>query len=257
MRCFGLALPCLALCLTVTLAQAEISQKGDLRVAFEGEMRPHRLPRAGTAPISVAIGGQVTTTDGTQPPTLSRFRIALNRNGHLFPGSLPPCKLSQIQPATSRNALAACRSSLVGEGSFSAAVAIPEQSPFPSRGKLLAFNGTQKGRPVIFAHIYGTQPIPTSFTLPLRISKTKGTYGTTVTGSLPEVSSNIAFVTEISLELGRSYRRKAGSRGYLESGCPAPKGFPGVTFALAKATFDFADGRSLTSVLNRSCIARG
>ena len=43
----------------------------------------------------------------------------------------------------------------------------PEQSPFPSEGKVLAFNGRLHGTPVIFAHIYGTQPSPTSYVLPL------------------------------------------------------------------------------------------
>ena len=44
----------------------------------------------------------------------------------------------------------------VGIGFFSANVLLREQSPFPSRGKILAFNGEVLGHPVIFGHIYGT-----------------------------------------------------------------------------------------------------
>ena len=34
-------------------------------------------------------------------------------------------------------------------------------------GKTIAFYGTYKGKPTVFAHVYGTEPVPTSFTLPL------------------------------------------------------------------------------------------
>jgi hypothetical protein len=249
----------LAAFLTVlsTQATAEVTQNGNLRVSFTGEIAPRALPRIGAAPIAVAMSGKILTTDGSAPPALLTFQTALNRVGRLDAKGLPVCSLRQIQPSTTAAARRACGASLVGSGSFSASVAIPEQSPFPSSGKLLAFNGVQAGRPVIFAHIYGTEPVPTSFTLPLRISKAKGTYGTVLTGSLPNIGANIAFVTGISLELGRSFTEHGEKRGYVSAGCPAPKGFPGATFPLARTSFAFADGRTLSSVLNRSCRAKG
>jgi hypothetical protein len=76
--------------------------------------------------------------------------------------------------STTAEAISACRSSLVGTGTFSANVKLPEQSPFPSEGKVLAFNGRFKGRPAILAHIYGTRPVPTSYVLPFTISRGKG-----------------------------------------------------------------------------------
>lgn len=233
-----------------------ITQKGNLRVAFDGDISPRKLPRSALAPIAVSMSGTIATTDGSTPPPLQSFQIALNRSGRLDAKGVPACSLDRIQPATTAAAKRACGPSLVGHGSFSASVAIPEQSPFPSRGKLLAFNGVQGGKPVIFAHIYGTEPVPTSFTLPLRLSKATGTYGTVLTGSLPEVSSNIAFVTGISLELDRTFVERGERRGYVSAGCPAPKGFTGASFPLAKASFAFADGRTLTSILNRSCRVR-
>ncbi len=238
-------------------AGAEPFQSGNLRVFFTGTMRPSALPREGYAPISVGVKGTIVTTDGSQPPALEGLSIAINREGRLDTKGIPSCSLDQIQPATTENALKACRSSLVGEGTFAASVAIPEQSPFPSQGRLLAFNGRQHGKPVIFAHVYGTEPVPTSLTLPFRISRSQGTYGTTLTTSLPEVSSNIAFVTGITLKLGRRFHRGGRTYGYLSSGCPAAKGFPGATFSLLRAAFSFSDGRVLRSVLSRSCHALG
>lgn len=239
------------------VSQAEIAQKGTLRVSFEGKINPTMLPRRGAAPIAVTVGGRITTTDESEPPQLQRIEIAINRAGHLDHTGLPTCKLSQIQPSNTRDALASCGGAKVGEGSFSANVALPEQSPFPSQGKLVAFNGIQGGQPVIFAHIYGTNPIPTSYTLPLLISRSKGTFGTILTASLPQVTSSVAFVTNISITLHRSFRYLGSTHSYLSAGCPAPAGFHRAMFPLAKASFAFAGRLTLTSTLNRSCRAKG
>jgi hypothetical protein len=238
------------------LAHAEIAQKGDLRVTFDGNFSPHALPRANVKPISVSVSGRISTSDGAPPPQLRKILIAINRQGRLDYKGLPVCHLRQIQPSTNSGALAACRSALVGSGSFSADVKLPQQSPFPSSGKVLAFNGVIKGRPVILAHVYGTEPIPTSYTLPFAINSAKGTFATALSVDLPQVTSDWGFVTGISITLGRSFTSHGHTRGYLSASCPAPKGFPGVVFPLAKASFVFAK-KTLTSTLTRSCGARG
>jgi hypothetical protein len=246
----------LALGLTA-LAQAEITQRGDLRVAFGGSLTPHALPRSGTAPVKVAVGAKIATTNGSNPPQLRRISIAINRNGRFEPKGLPLCSLEQIQPTTTADALAACRASLVGEGSFSAKVLLPQQAPFPSAGKVYAFNGTYRGRAAILAHVYGTQPIPTSYTIPFQISRSKGTFGTVLSASLPQVTSEWGYVTGLQITLGRTFSSHGKRRSYLSAGCPAPKGFPGAVFPFAKASFAFGGRGTLTSVLNRSCGARG
>ncbi len=234
---------------------SEIAQQGNLRLGFTGKISPHALPREGTAPIAVSLGGEITTTDGSTPPQLRAVQIAINRAGRLDRRGLPVCRLSEIQPATTENALAACGPARVGEGRFSANVVIPEQSPFPSTGKVIAFNGVQGGRPVIFAHVYGTEPIPTSFTLALRISRAKGRFGTVLSAALPDVDS--AFVTGISLDLHRTFRYRGERHSYLSAGCPAPAGFPGALYPLARASFSFAGDRTLSRTLTRSCRVRG
>lgn len=243
--------------LGVAIASAEVVQKGDLRVSFAGRFSPQALPRKGVAPISVSIGGHISTTDGEAPPQLRRITIAINRNGRLDPDGVPSCSLREIQPSTNQGALEACRRSLVGEGSFSANVALPQQAPFPSRGKVLAFAGRENGKPVILAHVYGTEPVPTSYTLPFEIRRSRGTYGTVLTASLPQVTADWGYVTAISLRLDRRFGGRGERRGYLSAGCPAPSGFPGATFPLARASFAFARGRTFTSVLNRACRATG
>lgn len=240
----------------VAVAQAEVVQKRSLRVAFAGKFTPHELPRRRAAPISVAIGGHISTTNGEPPPQLRRITVAINHNGHLDADGLPSCRLRQIQPSTNQGALAACRRSLVGQGSFSANVVLPQQAPFPSRGKVLAFAGRENGKPVVLAHVFGTDPVPTSYTLPFRIKRATGTFGTILVVSLPRVTSDWGFVTGIDLTLNRRFSYRGRRHSYLSAACPAPPGFPGASFPLVRASFVFAGGPTLASVLNRACKAK-
>jgi hypothetical protein len=245
----------LAVLMAGAVARGEVIQKGDLRVAFSARLSPRSLPRQDMAPVSVSIGGRIGTTDGRMPPQLRRIAIAINRDGALDLRHLPACLLDDIQPSNNENALEACRASLVGEGTFSADVKLPEQSPFPSRGKVLAFNGTVHGRPALLAHVYGSEPGPTSYTLPFMITRTKGTFGTLLEASLPQITSDWGFVTGIELDLNRRFNVDGEAHGYLSARCAAPPGFPGAVFPLIRASFAFAH-RTMTSTLTRSCKAR-
>jgi len=250
----GLALTLAAL---APLAWGEVAQKRGVRVAVSASLAPNKLPRSGTAPVAVSFAGQIKPTSQSAVPQLATLAVAINSHGKLLTNGLPRCRLGHINPSTTSEALAACKSSLVGEGSFSADVRLPEQSPFPSEGKVLAFNARYQGHPAIFAHIYGTEPVPTSYVLPFLIKSTKGTYGTVLEAQLPRVTGEWGFVTGISMALNRTFSFHGKKQSYLSAGCPAPKGFPGVNFPLAKTTFAFEGGLALSSVLNRSCKVAG
>lgn len=238
-------------------ASAELIQKGSVRVAVSGELSPKRLPRHGTAPITVKIGGRISSTAAGGPPQLSQVSFAFNRAGRLEHRGLPLCRLGHINPSTTREARAACGGSLVGTGHFSANVRFPEQSPFPSEGRVLAFNGRLRGKAVIFAHIYGTKPVPTSYVLPLEIKRGKGAFATRLDASLPQATGDWGYVTGLNLKLGRRYSANGKTRSFLSAGCPAPEGFPGALFPLVRTSFSFAGGKTLTTTLTRSCKAKG
>lgn len=252
----GLAVVALVAATAAASAPAEVAQKSNLRVAFEGRLSPHALPRSGTAPVSVSFGGRISTADSSPPPQLREIEVAINRHGRLDRRGLPVCHLKRLQPSSNKDALKACRSSLVGEGFFTANVLIPGQAPFPSQGRVLAFNGEVGGRPVILAHVYGTEPVPTSYTLAFEIHRAGGTFATVLRASLPDVTSDVGFVTGLSLELERHFRYRGKAHSYLGAGCPAPKGFSGAVFPFARASFSFAGGSTLSSTLTRSCGAR-
>ena len=251
----GALVAALAVLALAGLTEAEVVQRGALRVSFDGRLTPRALPRLEAAPVRVAMDARIASTDGRTPPQLRQIAIAINRYGRFAPQGLPICRLREIQPSTTANALAACRPSLVGEGRFSAKVLLGQQAPFPADGKVLAFNGVLHGRPAIFAHVYGTQPVPTSFTLPFALEPGKGTYGTVLRASLPEVTGDSGYVTGLSLNLGRSFSYRGRGRSYLSASCPAPSGFPGAVFPFARASFGFA-GKTVTSTLTRSCKVR-
>jgi DNA-binding beta-propeller fold protein YncE len=236
---------------------SEVVQRGGIRVSVAAAIAPRRLPRYGAAPIHFSLDTKIASVDGSVPPQLRRISVEINRNGHLEPNGLPVCSLKAIQPSTTAGALAACRRSLVGEGHFTANVLIAQQAPFPSDGRVVAFNGRWHGRPAILAHVYGEAPVPTSYTLPFVIGSVRGgAYGTKLSASLPDFTSKWGYVTGISLDLGRDFRSHGSGRSYLTAGCPAPDGFPGATFQLSRATLGFAGRKPITQTLTRSCEAR-
>lgn len=247
----------LAISAGAPLAQAELVQSDHVRVSLSAGLSPSRLPRHGTAPIEVSIGGHIFSTSQAEVPQLQEVTFAFNRAGKLDLGGLPRCRLGRIDPSTTREALLACGGSLVGEGHFSAKVHFPEQSPFPSEGKVLAFNGVLNGSPVVFAHIYGTKPVPTSYVLPLQLGHRGGMFGTVMNASLPQATGEWGHVTGLDLKLGRTWSAHGKRRSFLSAGCPAPKGFSGAIFPLVRTSFAFEGGKTLTATLNRSCHAKG
>ena len=238
-------------------SEAVVIQRGGIKVSFDGKLAPKRLPRSGSAPVRVSVSAKIAATDeGKNPPSLRTISIAINRYGHFDTAGLPLCTERDIQPATTQNALAACKSALVGVGTFSASVGLSRQSPFPAVGKMYAFNARIDGKPAILAHVYGTKPVPTSFTFPFLLQQSKGTFGTILTAKLPSTGKE-GFITGLSMNLGRNYSFKGKRRSYLSASCPAPRGFGSAPFPLARAGFKFKGGRSLGSTLVRSCEVRG
>lgn len=239
-------------------ADTVITQKGNLRVAVSGKLSPRRLPREGVAPIAVSIGGTISSTDGTLPPQLKVLRVELNRNGKLDYAGLPTCVYSKIQPGSSSRALAGCRSALIGRGSFTANITLAGQEPYPTRGRLLVFNGLRGGKPVLYGHIYSPKPFATSFVIVFAVERIrKGVYGTALNAPLPKAMDAWGRLTGLEMTLSRRYNYKGRSHSFISSGCPAPRGFPGADFPLARTSFSFDGGTKLSSVFRSTCKVRG
>jgi hypothetical protein len=239
------------------IASAEVAQKGDLRVNFEGKIAPSALPRSGDVPVNVSVSAKVSSTGAEAPPPMAKMSIAINKYGHLDTTGLPVCELEDIQPATTDDALAVCKRSLVGEGRFLATVLQKGLAPFPEDGKIYAFNGEVNGKPAILAHVYGTAPAPASYTIAFLISRAKGTFGTSLKATLPPAKEGSGYITGISLMLGKSFISNSKGRSYFTASCPAPKGAPKAVFSFAEASIGFEGGPSVKSTLTRTCKAKG
>jgi hypothetical protein len=239
--------------LLVSAAKAELIERGDLFVKFDGGISPTALPRHTDAPISVRVDGTIKTLSGERPPALRFIAIAINRGGRIDTKGLPTCRRSQIEPATSAQALAACRGALVGEGRYLGALALPEQSSFPLQGRVLAFNTRIDGKRAILAHVYGSHPIPNSRILVFHIHKATGTFGTVLTAALPVRLNRYGYLKKISLDLRRNFVYRGRRHSYLSAACAAPAGFSFGSFPFVRVSMTFSDGRKLASTLTRTC----
>ncbi len=238
-------------------AGAELTAQGDLFVRFQGGINPAALPRAQRAPITVSVTGRVKTLSGERPPALREIEIELNRGGELNSNGLPVCRYGQLVAVAPSRAMEKCGDAVVGDGAYIGKTAFPEQATFPAQGQILAFNGVYRGREVILAHVYGASPVPITRIIVFYIHRSSGTYGTVIKGSLPDAVNHYGYVEEIALRLHRNYTYRGQQRSYLSAACDAPSGFTVATFPFARASMTFADDRTLSSTLTRSCRVSG
>jgi hypothetical protein len=241
----------------VVAAQGEVYQRGNLRVTFDGRLRPHDLPRERPAPVTVSLDGTVGTVDGSRPPQLREITVAMNRAGKVFATGLPTCEASRLHQTSTEAALRLCRPALVGHGTFAAKVDSSNAPLIPARGKVLVFNSRIDGKQGMLLHLYGSVPVRAAFVLPFEIKRlSKGEFGTVFSTRIPTLAADLGYVTEINLTIGRRYRYAGKPRSFLSASCAAPAGFSGGPYQLAKTTFAFSDGTSLTSRLTRDCTVR-
>jgi hypothetical protein len=259
-RLFKVAVLCalMAVLCAAGLANAEVTQKGSVRLAVDAQMSPQKLPRDGQAPIAVTVAWKVSSTGGAPPPVLKTLQIEINRNGHFDTTGLPVCPEAKIQPATTSRALSNCRSALVGRGKFAALVSLAGQEAYVAKGQMLVFNGRQGGKPVLLGQIYSAHPFANSFVIAFKLQAVSGgTFGTALTAVIPPALRAWGSLTEIEMRLSRHFSYEGAQHSFLSAGCPAPKGFPQASFPLARTSFSFthAPGQSLTLV--RNCTVRG
>lgn len=238
-------------------AAAEVVQKGELIVSFQGNIAPRSLPRTGTVPVRVRVEGRLRQLDHGLPPSLRQISLQINRNGVLDRSGLPSCPEVRLEATDDAQALAACGPAQVGTGRVGGVVVIPEQRPFAFRGRVLAFNGRLgDGRPALLAHLYVRRPLPLTFVLAFAIQRTPGTFGTRLVATVQRRTRRLTHITSFELSLRRTYRAGGSRHSYISAGCPAPPGFPGATFPLVRASYRFDGVAPLATTLVRTCHVR-
>jgi hypothetical protein len=241
----------------VAAAPAAVVQDGDVRVTVLSQIAPYKLPRVETAPISVFVAGHVASTTGGIPPQLKRLDIKVNRHGLLQSKGLPDCRLPQIQTATTQKALQICAPALIGSGRFWAHIVLPDQPPYPTHGRLLIFNGREGRKPLVLAHIFTSNPFPSSFVVAFALRHiAQGPYGTELSATLPQALGDWGYVDRIKLNLKRRYRYHGRRLSYFNASCPAPRGTDTAPFSLALASFYFGARAPLRGIVTKACGVR-
>jgi hypothetical protein len=237
------------------VARAEVIQSGDVRINFSADFSPRSLPREQPAPITVEVGGKISTADGSHPPPLRQLRVELNSAGRIETRGLPACTAPLLQSTSSELALAHCRPALVGTGTFQAQLQF-SGAPIIVNGRALVFNGLVHGRAGMLIHIYIAAPVRVTLVIPLAITRPGGRFGTVLTTNVPSLAGGFGSITQLQLKIGRRYTYRGARRSYLSAACAAPAGFPGAVFPFARGTFTFSGGRTLHTVLTRDCQVR-
>jgi hypothetical protein len=242
----------------VAYAGGSVIQDQGVRITVLSQVQPFKLPRTEPAPIAVFFSGHVATPSGETPPQLQEMVIDVNRHALLRSTGLPACTVHEVQPASDRRALARCGDALVGSGKFYASVVFPDQRPYPTRGRLLIFNGRVAGKPVLFAHIFTKTPFFTSFVITFSIHHIhSGPYGTELKAVLPGALGNWGFVDRIKLTLKRKYRYLGRELSYFNSACPAPADTRITSFPLALARFYFGGYQPISLKVQKTCGVKG
>jgi hypothetical protein len=253
-RVAGLAV--LLAALSTPPATAELAQKGDLFVHFDGGISPKELPRASLAPIGVRIGGRIRIPTGHEPPALRRIVVALNRGGRLSSRGLPICRRRQIASATPPEALAICGQALVGTGGLTASTSFPNQPAYLLGGETLLFNTLVHGHPAILAHVFQRRPSPIIRFIVFHIRHRSGSFGTLISANFPASINSNGYLRSIYLQLQRNYVFHGRPRAYISASCATPAGVAVAAFPFASVSMSFEDGRTLSSTLIRTCRAR-
>lgn len=243
--------------LAAAAASATVVQDGTVRITVLSQVAPYKLPRTGTAPISVFVGGHVASTRGGIPPQLKRMDIKVNRHGLLQSDGLPVCRVSQIKTATTQKALRICAPALIGSGRFWAHIVLPDQPPYPSHGRLLIFNSREGSKQLVLAHIFTASPFPSSFVIAFALRHIhSGPYGTELSAALPDALGDWGYVDRIKLNLKRKYRYRGQRLSFFNASCPAPKGTNRAAFPLALASFYFEGRAPLRGTVTKACGVR-
>lgn len=235
-------------------SQAEVEQRENLRVSFNASFAPQALPRLQPAPVKVQIEGKIATTDGTHPPPLRWLEVEIHRNGKLSGKGLPVCPPSALQSTSTQTAIARCRRSLVGRGSFRADVDLG-RNVF-ANGEILAFRSRRAGKEVLLMHLFASVPVRFTLIVPLTVNhRRSGQFGTVLRARIPRIGG-IVSVTEIGLTIGRRYSFAGERRSYVSAACGAPAGSNLAVFPFARGKFRFEGHRAIGATLVRNCSVR-
>lgn len=241
------------LALGAGISQAGFVQTGKLLVSFDAGLAPTALPRDHLVPVKVGFKGTFENLDASDTPALQTMVVRLSRGGQINSKGMPTCPEVRLAGLDSEDALGICGDAKIGEGTVSTAFRFPDGVRARSKAKLLLFN-TTKG---IVMHLHTTEPLEGTFLVPMSVRKGSGAFATVLRARFPRIAAGYGYLTGFQMVIQRNFTYQGQRQGYVLASCPAPPGFNGVTFELARVTYNFHNGVSVRNSALRSCKVRG
>jgi len=202
-------------------------------------------PRVASKPITLRVNETTKEDAAPQPPPMTRQVIYLQRGGKFNGRRFRHCRLSKLRKKGPKGCPKSSRIG-TGRGTGSAKPILGNVS-----AKLTLFNGTRShGRDRIFVFVF--PDIGPTFVVVGTVKKRKGRYGLILSAKLPQALISWGRVTGLAMKMRRVYGYRGKRRSFISAGCPAPKGFPGALFTLARTSFRF-EGVKLDQTLTEHC----
>ena len=225
---------------------------GNIAMEIDGGFAPKSLPPNRDAPISIHGYAKIRTKDGSHPPVLKKLIIEYDRHGHVETRGLPTCTIGRLENTDVKTARRNCPGAIVGKGFGRARIQFPDSLPIPAGSPLTIFNGPRyRGDPTVIAHAYLTVPVPTTFTVPVRIETIrKGRYGYRTEAEIPKIAGGYGSPVYGRIKVDRRWRHRGRSLSYVNARCSGGR-------LQARGYFDFNNGDRLQgTVLNRCKVRR-
>ena len=258
MRRLAIPIMLATVALTAAVASGELTQNGNLPLAFNGRITPKKLPRDEAGPghgPGQRVGQHRRTRTGR--PSCARSRSPSTATGSLDP-----------RPADLRRRASSSRRPREGARELPRGAGRPRRvprdrrtqrrDPVPVVGDRRSPSTRAKAAsPALLLHIYADRP--GGGDLRPRLPHPQARRGRIRDGlhrPHPEDRGRLGYVTSIDLVFGRRYTYHGEQRSFLSARCAAPEGYPGAVFTLAKGSFAFANGQRISTSLARNCWVR-
>jgi len=232
-------------CASAYALKAEIE---NMVVSVTASISPPLLPARGNGPVEIESVTRIKTSDGSQPPVLSKLVFAFDKHGTIDTTGLPVCTKAKLAETTTAVARKRCSGAIVGTGLGKADVRFPGRPARTVSSPLTFFNAPpDRGRPSLIAHAYENVPVPKALLVPLTIERVQGgRYGFRVEIRLPDIAAGYGAATLAQATLGKTWKRGGKTVGYTSAHCDSGR-------LQVQGTLSFADGSFLPGTLTSPC----
>jgi hypothetical protein len=217
-------------------------------MVFSQSITPRKLSRTDAMPIALKLSGQIRTVDGAQPPAVKEFVLDLDRSIAIDARGLSVCqgggRDSRFPDLKSR-----CKEATVGRGKIGLQVQLSGQPPTSTESELIVFNGgdPNAGKITLYAVAFITEPITSSFTMEITITKRQGQNRAII--KVPKFANGAGSLTDITVTMKKRFARNGRAVDFLTGTCP-----DGTLQSSVRALL--ADGTTLQGDALQKCIPK-